>query len=312
MEVDLKYQNIIKQKDMEMDNLNDQIFEWKKKFELIQIELETTKSSLNKELDITKENYRSEVKDYNFKIQLLNEKLELNNEKETLRTTKNELEICRKNISDLQNELQNLRKEKEFAVREKLENNLNMNKDLEKLKLDLAVKSSENERTLNSFKLIEAENFNLRSKFDNKNDEIKNLIEEKMNLFQSNFNKENLLENLKSENSNLKKKFDEKDFEFMQLEKLSMEKEKNAFIKEKKDREDFQIKIDELTNRLREKEIDFKNSNESYKAQIGNLKEEIIQITEEKKMFVKNLGNNNNDRKSVGRNSGRFFTLILL
>jgi hypothetical protein len=290
VEIDLKYQNILKQKDMEMDNLNDQIFEWKKKFEIILIELDTTKSQLNKEIDILKENYRSEIKEYNFKIQLLNEKNEINNEKENLRTIKNELEISRKNILDLQSELQNLRKEKEVITKEKLENNLNINKQLEKLKLDIAIKNAENERILNSFKLIENENYNLRNKFDNKNNEIKNLVEDKMNLFQSNFNKENLIENLKTEISTLKKKYDDKDFEYIQLEKISMEKDKNNFIKEKKEREDYQNKIDELTNKLRESKIDLKNLDENSINKINVLIEEIGLLKEEKKFYVSKEG----------------------
>jgi len=207
-----------------------------------------------------------------------------------LRSLRNEMEIYRKNVLDLQSEIQNLRKEKENSVKEKLESNININKELEKYKLDIAVKITENERILNSFRLYETENFNLRSKYDSKNDDIKNLIEEKMSLLQVNFNKENLIENLKTENSSLKKKYEEKDYEFTQLEKLNIEKEKQNFLKEKKDREDFQNKIEELTNKLKISHIDCKNLNENSKNIIQALKEEIGQLIEEKKIFISKFG----------------------
>lgn len=293
IEVDLKYQSILKEKDLELEHANDQAFDWKKKYELLFTEYDTYKLEVNREMDILKENCRSEVKDLNFKIQLLNEKNELNNDKENLRNLKNELEISRKNINDLQNEIFNLRKEKETLTKEKFEINLSATKDLEKLKLDIAVKTTEYERIFNSFKLIESENLNLRSKFDAKNDEIKNLIEEKLALMQSGFTKENYIENLKSENLNLKKKYEEKDYEHTQLEKVSMEKDKSHFIKEKKDREEFLSKIDELTNKLREAQIDYKNLSENSKNEISNLKNELTQVIEEKKFFIAKFGDVN-------------------
>jgi len=201
------------------------------------------------------------------------------------------LEISRKNTNDLQNEIFNLRKEKETLTKEKYEVNLNTTKDLERIKLDLAVKNTEYERIQNSYKLIENENINLRTKFDTKNDEIKNLIEEKLALMQSNFNKENHIENLKAENSSYKKKYEDKDHEYTQLEKVSMEKDRSHFIKEKKDREEFLNKIDELNNKLRESQIDYKTLNENSKSEIEKLKKELIQVIEEKKFFIAKFGN---------------------
>lgn len=290
IEIDLKYQNILKEKELELDNLNDQIFEWKKKNELLATEYETCKGELNREIDQIKVNYCSEVKDLNFKIQLLNEKSELNNDKESIRELKSDLEITRKNVSDFQNEIANLRKEKETLTKEKFESNLNMSKELEKSKLDLAIKNTDYERVCNSFKLIETENSNLRNKFDSKNDEIKNLIEEKLHLVQSNFSKENQIENFKAENALYKKRLDEREQEYNKLEKISMEKDKNHFLKEKKDREEFQNKNDELNNRLREMQIDYRNSQEKSKSEIETLKKDVAQLIDEKKFFISKFG----------------------
>jgi len=301
IEVDLKYQSILKEIDFELEHSNDQVFEWKKKYELLLTEYDTYKSVTSREFDILKENSRSEVKDLNFKIQLINEKNELNNDKENIRNLKNELDISRKNINDLQNEIFNLRKEKEILTKEKFQINLNSSKELEKLKLDIAVKTTEYERISNSYKLIEAENSNLRNKFDSKNDEIKNLIEEKLALLQNNFTKENHVENLKSENSILKKKYEEKDNENIQLEKVSIEKDKTHFIKEKKDREDFLNKIDELTNKLREAHIDYKTVSENSKYEITNLKKELAQVIEEKKFLIAKFGDINTKDKSSSK-----------
>jgi len=294
IEVDLKYQSLLKEKELEIENVSDQLFDWKKKYELLLTEFETLKANSIREMDLFKENSRTEIKELNFKIQLLNEKNELNNEKESLRNLKNEYEICRKNNNDLQNEIINLRKEKECITKEKFEINLNATKDLEKLKLDIALKTTENERILNSYKLIESENVNLRNKYDNKNDEIKSLIEEKLALVQSNFTKESYIENLKSENLLLKKKFEDRDNEFYQLEKVSIEKDKTHFIKEKKDREEFLNKIENLTNKLRESQIDYKTLSENSKLEIANLKKDMNQIVEEKRFFISKFGDVNN------------------
>lgn len=298
IEVDLKYQSIMKEKDLELEQANDQLFEMKKKYELLLTEYETHKSETSRGIDILKENCRSEVKDLTFKIQLLNEKNEINNDKENLRNLKNELEISRKNTSDLQNEIFNLRKEKESLLKEKFEINLNATKELEKLKLDVAVKTTEYERISNSFGLIETENSNLRNKYDAKNDEIKNLIEEKLSLMQSNFTKESYNENLKAENSMLKKKYEEKEDEFIQLEKVSIEKDKSHFIREKKDREEFHNKIDELTNKLRESQIDYKTLFENTKSEITNLKNELSQSTVEKNFLFSRFGDFNKKDKN--------------
>ena len=268
IEVDLKYQNILKEKEMEIDNINDILFEWKKKHELLDSEYKTVKTELYREIDQVKENHRSDIKEFNFKIQLLNEKNEMNNDKDSIRNLKSELDISRKNASDLQNEMFNLRKEKENVTKEKFETNLNISREFEKIKLELAIKSTDYERMLNSMKLYESENINLRNKFDAKNDEIKSLIEEKLNLIQNNYTKENIIENLKSENLFFKKKHDDKEHELSELEKITMEKDKNHFIKEKNEREEFQNKIEELTNRLRETQIDFRTSSENSKNEI--------------------------------------------
>jgi len=297
IEVDLKYQSILKEKDLELEHSNDQLFEWKKKYELLSTEYDTHRSETSREIDILKENCRSEVKDLTFKIQLLNEKNELNNDKENLRISKNELEISRKNTNDLQNEIFNLRKEKESLIKEKFEINMNSTKEHEKLKLDVAVKITEYDRISNSFKLIEEEKSNLRNKFDVKNDEIKKLIEEKLALMQSNFTKENYIENLKADNSMLKKKYEERDDEYFQLDKISIEKDKNHFIKEKKDREEFQNKIDEITNKLRETQIDYKTLIENSKNEISNLKNELSNVIEEKKFFISKFGDHNKNGK---------------
>jgi hypothetical protein len=87
-EIELQNRNTLEQKQVEIDNLNDQLFEMKKKYELLNTEHETLKSEISREINHLSERHKNEVRELMFEIQLLNEKCDSGIDRETFKSIK--------------------------------------------------------------------------------------------------------------------------------------------------------------------------------------------------------------------------------
>jgi hypothetical protein len=288
-EYELKNKHLIQQKELEIENLNDEIFEWKRKFELLQTDYESFKNDSTREIELMKDNHRSEVKEYLFKIQILNEKCETNNEKETTRNLKHELDSYRRNFSDLQSEITSLRKEKELILTEKNEIKLSYLKELDQEKLKNKVLNNENEKMQLTLKNLETDLQNMKNQINEKNEEIKNLLVDKFNLSKVDKIRESEHESLKNEVNILRQKIFQREKENEDLLRQEHEKEKQRLIDYNYEKEDNNKKIEELTNNLREVQTDFKNYYEKSNEDLHNYKRDFYIIQEEKRNLIRKI-----------------------
>jgi hypothetical protein len=304
-EVELKYKHLIAQKDLEIDNMGDQIFDWKKKFELLNTEYETFKNDAIREIDMIKENHKSEVKEFLYKIQLLNDKSDSNMDKEAYRSMKQELETYRRNFNDLQTEISNLRKEKELLLSEKNETKINLLKELDTEKLKIKMLNNDNEKYTQIIKNLETEVNNHKTKLDEKHEEIKNLMNEKFSLVKELRNQESEYESFKNEIRLLRTKVSEKEKEYDTNLKLEHEKEKQRFIQEKSEKEEYQSKIEELTLNLKNVQIDFKNFYEKNNEELHAAKRDFYIISEEKRNLIRKVSELQQDLENIKEDYGK-------
>ena len=87
-ELELQNRSILEQKQNEIDNLNDQLFETKKKWELLNTEHETLKTEISREINHLNERHKNEVRELMFEIQLLNDKCDSGIDRETFKNIK--------------------------------------------------------------------------------------------------------------------------------------------------------------------------------------------------------------------------------
>jgi chromosome segregation ATPase len=288
-EFELKNKHLIQQREIEIENLNDQIFEWKRKFELLQTDYESFKNESIREIDLLKENHRTEVKEYLFKIQVLNEKCEKNNEKESMRSLKHELDSYRRNFSDLQSEITNLRKEKELILSEKNEIKITYLKELDQEKLKNKVVNNDNEKLQLTLKNIESDLQNMKNQTSEKNEEIKNLMVDKFNLSKVDKIRESEHESLKNEVHILRQKILQREKENEDLLRQEHDKEKQRLIDYNSEKDESRKKIEELTNNLREVQTDFKNYYEKSNEDLHNYKRDFYIIQEEKRNLIRKI-----------------------
>ena len=215
---------------MEIESGSDLIFEWKRKFELINSEYETFKNDAIREIDMIKDSHKSEVREFLYKIQLLNEKGDSNVDKESYRNIRSELDSYRKNFNELQAEISNLRKDKEALLIERNEIKLNLLKELDQEKLKLKMAQNDVDRTSSFTKNLENEIQSSKLKNDETAEEIKDLMNEKYSLSKEIRQKESDFENFKSEIRLLRQKVEERDKEYEDNMRNNHEKEKQRFF----------------------------------------------------------------------------------
>ena len=84
----MQNRNILEHKQNENDNLNEQLFEMKKKYELLYTEHETLKSEISREINHLNERQKNEIRELMFEIQLLNEKCDSGIDRESYKNVK--------------------------------------------------------------------------------------------------------------------------------------------------------------------------------------------------------------------------------
>lgn len=288
-EIELRFRNNLKEKDLEIESLNDKNFELKKKFELLSSEYETFKNEFSVETSILKENNKIEVKELIYKIQLLNEKCENNIDREPIRNIKQELDSYRRTVSELQNEISNLRRDKDILTSEKNEIKINLIKQLDEEKLKQKILQNEIEKLEYSVKINETEMKNLKIKTDEKTDEIRNLINDKLTMSKDLRLKEIEYENSKNEIKLLRQNLNERDREFEENLRIQNENDKQKYLQEKADKEEYQKKIEELTNNLRNTQHEFKEYHEKTSEELHSVKRDFYIVQEEKRNLIKKI-----------------------
>jgi len=168
---------------------------------------------------------------------------------------------------------------------------LNMMKEVEQEKIKNKLMINDYEKTLQLNKGIDHEMNLLKEKLEAKNDEIKSLTNEKFNLSKELREKDTQYNHIISEVRVLKQKMDERDYELEDNLKFTHEREKQRFIQDKQEKEELQKKIDELSQSLKENQLEFKNYYDNTQNEVHVCKRDYFIIQEEKRMMIRSLTN---------------------
>jgi len=87
----------------------------------------------------------------------------------------------------------------------------------------------------------------------------------------------------------LKQKMEERDNEIENHLKLTHEAEKQRFYQDKTEKEEYQRKIEEMTQQIRESQSEFKTYYDSSQNEVHTYKRDYFIIQEEKRMMIRNL-----------------------
>ena len=261
-EADVKFKQMLNQKEMEIDDLTNSLTDLKRKNELILAEYEQFKNDAIKELNTQREIHQTEVKDLMRKIEIQNEKVVNNLDKETFREIKSELDASRKHVNELTIEIDNLRREKEQLTIERNELKMNSMKEVDKERFNNKYLSTENERNVAMLTHTKNELEVCKNQLAEKANEVKDLIKDKMDLIKQLHENENEFQTFKTEILTLRNRLESHEKELTQNLKQAHEEHKETLFKERADKESYQKKIDDLTNELKDVKINFKNYHE--------------------------------------------------
>lgn len=279
----------LQQKDSEIEELNDQLLDQRRKNELLSAEYETMKNEAIKEIDMIKESHKAEVRELLFKVQLLSEKSEQSTDKEAFRELKNDFDLLRKQNNEYLSEINALRREKENSLLEKNDVRLTLMKELDSEKMKNKILEADYDRNNHVLKNLEYELSYIKNKLDEKNDEIRILVEEKFSFAKQLKDKEYDFEGFKAEIRVLRQKMDERDKEISETLYLSSEKEKQFFIQEKNEKEAMMKQIEGLSADLKESQIEFKNFYERANEEIHTYKRDFYLVSEEKRNLQRRI-----------------------
>ena len=181
-ELESKYKNIIKNKDLQISHLNNEINELKENLELTIKELNILKENFNEQLNTERETHSYQIKDLISKLSQQTALKKADEEKEILQ----ELKLSNKYNDE---KTERLYKELDILREEKVQNEIKYNKDLFELDNELKEANDKNKimqddinNTVEEIKKIKMNFIDKEQEIDNINEINKKLIKEKESL----------------------------------------------------------------------------------------------------------------------------------
>ena len=288
-EIEVKYQQILVQKDHELEELQNTITDLKRKYELLSAEYETFKNDALREINTQREVHKNEMGNLLNKIQIQNDKTGLNFDKDLFREIKNELDQSRHQINELTSEVEKLRREKESLTIEKNEIKLNIMKDSDKEKFNNKMLYTENERNKSLIENMKLELQSNKNSMNRKDSQIKDLMNEKLNLIKQLHDNEAEFQDLKTEVITLRNLIEARDREMKNNIEYNERERKENLFREKADKENYQKQIEDLSTQLKDVKINYKNFYEQSTNELHSAQRDYHAINEEKKMLNKRI-----------------------
>ena len=288
-EIEVKYQQILVQKDHELEELQNTITDLKRKYELLSAEYETFKNDALREINTQREVHKNEMGNLLNKIQIQNDKTGLNFDKDLFREMKNELDQSRHQINELTSEVEKLRREKESLTIEKKEIKLNIMKDSDKEKFNNKMLYTENERNKSLIENMKLELQSNKNSMNRKDSQIKDLMNEKLNLIKQLHDNEAEFQDLKTEVITLRNLIEARDREMKNNIEYNERERKENLFREKADKENYQKQIEDLSTQLKDVKINYKNFYEQSTNELHSAQRDYHAINEEKKMLNKRI-----------------------
>ena len=275
IQMEAEFKQELLNKDKEINELTEELNQYKQRNELLLTEYETYKSDITNEINIQRQLHQSEVNSLLDKIKI-GEKfknLEDNGEApENIMQIKNELDSTRRNVTELNNEIDKLRHDKELLTIEKNEYKINLVKIRDSQNFNQKTLEAELNKSQNIIENMQREINDLQNVIKDREYQINDLIKQQENLngiinnYQMNYQEmENMVKALRGMIETKEEDFNTK---INEKEKVNQEK----FIKERKEKENYQKQIEELNIKLREAKSDDMIQKEN---EINKLKEEI-------------------------------------
>ena len=288
-EIEVKYQQILVQKDHELEEQQNSINDLKRKYELLLAEYETFKNDALREINTQREVHKNEMGNLLNKIQIQNDKTGLNFDKDLFREMKNELDQSRHQINELTSEVEKLRREKESLTIEKNEIKLNIMKDSDKEKFNNKMLYTENERNKSLIENMKLELQSNKNSMNRKDSQIKDLMNEKLNLIKQLHDNEAEFQDLKTEVITLRNLIEARDREMKNNIEYNERERKENLFREKADKENYQKQIEDLSTQLKDVKINYKNYYEQATNELHSAQREFHAVNEEKKMLNKRI-----------------------
>ena len=288
-EIAIEFNQILMQKDNEIEQQQNIIKEINTKYELLIAEYETFKNDALREINTQREVHKTEMNNLINKIQIQNDKTGSNIDKDIFREMKNELDQSRHQISELTSEVEKLRREKESLTIERNDIKLNTMRDNDKEKFNNKVLFSENERNKILIENMKNEIQNYKSSINRRDTEIKDLMNEKLNLVKQLHENEAEFQDLKSEVITLRNLIEVREKEMMNDIVYNEREKKESLFREKADKENYQKQIEDLSTQLKDVKINYKNYYEQTTNELHSVQREFHAVNEEKKMLNKRI-----------------------
>jgi len=288
-EIAIEFNQILLQKDNEIEqqqNINKEI---NSKYELLIAEYETFKNDALREINTQREVHKTEMNNLLNKIQIQSDKTGSNIDKDIFREMKNELDQSRHQISELTSEVEKLRREKESLTIERNDIKLTTMRDNDKEKFNNKVLFSENERNKNLIENMKNEIQNYKSSINRRDIEIKDLMNDKLNLVKQLHENEAEFQDLKSEVITLRNLIEVREKEMMNDIVYNEREKKESLFREKADKENYQKQIEDLSTQLKDVKINYKNYYEQATNELHSAQREFHAVNEEKKMLNKRI-----------------------
>ena len=288
-EIEMKYKQILNQKDNELEEQLNNINDMKKKYELLITEYENFKNEAFRELNTQKEVHKNEINGLLNKIQIQNEKSNFNVDKDIFKEMKNELDLTRNEINQLNLEIEKLRKEKELLILEKNElNMINLN-TVDKEKFANQMLSTENEKNKDLLESMKNELKNYQNNLNIKESEIKDLMNEKFSLMKQLNDNEADFQDVRSEVIMLRSLIERRDREILDSLNLSNKEINDGLEREREYMNKYKREIDDLTSQLKNTKINYKNYYEKASIDLHSAQRDYHIVNEENKLLNKRV-----------------------
>jgi chromosome segregation ATPase len=286
-EIEIKYKTMLQNKDNEIDELSNTLSEEKRKYELLLSEYETYKMDMQRQYNSVKEIHDNEMKDLLNRLNSNNEKNSSNLDKDIFMNLKSELDNARHHINELETEVEKLRREKELLTIERNELKLNSMKDVDKEKFANKMLYTENERNRNLMDNLHNEINNYKDTLNRKEIEIKELLNDKLNLTKSLSDRDSEFQMLKMDVLTLRNLIETQEKNYNDIINQTEKEKKENLYRERTDKENYEKQIDDLTTELKDTKINFKNHYEQIKEDLYNKERDFNIANEQKRLLIK-------------------------
>ena len=276
IQMEAKFKQELLNKDKEINELTEELNQYKQRNELLLTEYETYKNDITNEINVQRQLHQSEVNSLLDKIKIGENFKKFEDDQgdapETIMQIKNELDSTRRNITELNNEIDKLRHDKELLTIEKNEYKLNLVKIRDSQNFNQKKLEAEVNKNQNIIENMQREINELKNLLKDKEYQINDLLKQKETLNERIYNYDLDYQELQNMIHSLKGMIQTKEEDNNNIIIEQEKANKEMFMKERKEKEQYQKQIEELNIKLREAKSDdmIKKENE-----INKLKEEI-------------------------------------